>query len=157
MRRETFEKIIIYIITLIFCLAVWLIVISAFIFIKEAHACDVDQTKAVIHHTASHDVSAATIDDWHKERGWDGIGYHYVIRKDGTIEEGRDSCKIGAHAKGRNNYLGIVLTGYDVFTSKQIKTLKSLLLRIGVTHIEGHHEHCPGEGLNLNEIQRSLK
>ncbi len=83
----------------------------------------VDTTRAVIHHTASHDVSAAEIDRWHKqntyidkngkERHWDGIGYHFVIRTDGTIEKGRDIQKQGAHAKGRNDRLGIVLTGYD--------------------------------------------
>ena len=35
--------------------------------------------KAVIHHTASHEVSAKTIDEWHKARGWKGIGYNFGI------------------------------------------------------------------------------
>ena len=45
----------------------------------------------VIHHVGNtnRDVSAAEIDRWHKNNGWAGIGYHFVIRKDGTIERGR--------------------------------------------------------------------
>ena len=42
----------------------------------------------VLHHTGGADIdaSAEEIDQWHKNDGWVGIGYHYVIRKDGTIE-----------------------------------------------------------------------
>lgn len=119
-------------------------------------AKSIDLSKAVIHHTASHDVSAETIDKWHKERGWDGIGYHFVIRKDGTIEEGRNINKIGAHAKGRNNYIGIALTGYDKFTEEQKLSLIQLLLDLKVTHIERHHEECPGNGLNIEKIQKLI-
>jgi len=117
----------------------------------------VDTTKAVIHHTASHDASVAEIDRWHKERGWDCIGYHFVIRKDGTIEEGRTLEKNGAHAKGRNHYVGIALTGYDTFTVDQINSLKTLLKRLGITHIEGHHENCPGPGIDLEQIQKEVQ
>lgn len=113
---------------------------------------EVDTTRAVIHHTASHDVSASTINEWHKERGWDGIGYHFVIRKNGTIEKGRDIRKQGAHAKGRNNWVGIVLTGYDSFDVRQSISLKELISQLKIQHIEKHHERCPGEGLNLEEI-----
>jgi hypothetical protein len=113
----------------------------------------VDATKAVIHHTASHDVSAETIDQWHKEMGWDGIGYHFVIRKDGTIEKGRSLSKQGAHAKGRNHWVGIVLTGYDVFTNRQIASLRALITELGIKDIEAHHENCPGLGLNLEGIK----
>ena len=43
--------------------------------------------------------SAAQIDTWHRQRGFKlGIGYHYVIRRDGTIEPGRPEWMIGAHA-----------------------------------------------------------
>ncbi len=116
----------------------------------------VDQTKAVIHHTASHDVSRDTIDKWHKERGWDGIGYHYVIRKDGSIEIGRNRNITGAHAKGRNNRLGIALTGYDEFTPEQIESLTEFLVEQGITHIEPHHEECPSHGLDLNQIKKEI-
>ena len=42
--------------------------------------------KIIVHCSATpegRDVSAATIDDWHKQRGWSGIGYHYVVGLDG--------------------------------------------------------------------------
>lgn len=113
-----------------------------------AIASEMDLSSAVIHHTASGDVSVKTIDQWHKERGWDGIGYHYIIRTDGTIEEGRSIEKKGAHAKGRNHFIGIALCGYDEFTEKQISSLKSLLKKLEVKHIERHHENCPGKGLD---------
>lgn len=127
----------------------------------EAYAGEVDTTKAVIHHTASGDVSAATIDQWHKERGWDGIGYHKVIRRDGTVEEGRSLARKGAHAKNgrahpRNHFVGIVLTGRETFTPKQIQSLKQLLQDLGVTHIENHHEECPGIGIDLVGIAAEL-
>ena len=49
-------------------------------------------TLIVIHCSAvrpNQTSSAKQIDEWHKERGFNGIGYHYVIRRDGTIELGR--------------------------------------------------------------------
>lgn len=126
------------------------------IYTPNTMAQTMDLSKAIIHHTASHDVSAKTIDTWHKERGWDGIGYHFVIRKDGSIEKGRDINKIGAHAKGRNNYIGIVLTGYDEFTEEQKLSLIQLLLDLKVSYIERHHEECPGSGINIEKIQKLI-
>jgi len=117
-----------------------------------ALSAEVDTTKAVIHHTASHDVSVEEIDRWHKERGWDGIGYHYVIRKNGRVETGRSLWKQGAHAKGRNNQVGIALTGYDEFNDLQINSLKGLLSKLGVTSISRHHEQCPGPGITLSTL-----
>ena len=48
------------------------------------------------------DVSVADIDRWHRERGFDGIGYHYVVYIDGSVHEGRPLNKVGAHCKGHN-------------------------------------------------------
>ena len=61
--------------------------------------------RIIIHCSATNpeqDFSAADIDRWHKAKGWSGIGYHYVIKLDGTIEKGRDVSKAGAHAFGYN-------------------------------------------------------
>lgn len=118
---------------------------------------EMDLTKAVIHHTASGDVSAETIDRWHKQRGWDGIGYHYIIRKDGTVEKGRGLHKAGAHAKGRNHYIGIALTGNEVFSPEQLRELVVLLKQLEVRNIFRHHERCPGKGLDVEKIQEGLK
>jgi len=116
----------------------------------SAFGQEVDTTKAVIHHTASHDVSVKEIDIWHKARGWDCIGYNFLIRANGHIETGRSLKKKGAHAKGRNHYVGIALTGYDEFTPEQIDSLKKLLKKLGVKKIERHHRDCPGKGIKDN-------
>ena len=59
------------------------------------------------------DFSAEDIRDWHvKGNGWDDIGYHFVIRLDGSIEYGRMVDKYGAHVKGHNyDSLGICYIG----------------------------------------------
>ena len=71
---------------------------------------------------------AKTIHQWHKELGWDGIGYHYVITEEGEIQAGRPEYWPGAHAKGINHKsLGICLIGKDIFTEPQLDALKNLL------------------------------
>jgi len=55
---------------------------------------------------------AADIDRWHRERGWDGIGYHFVIPLDGSIEPGRPMAEAGAHVEGHNrDTIAICLIG----------------------------------------------
>jgi len=114
------------------------------------------QNKAVLHHTASHDVSAKIINEWHNERGFDGIGYHYIIRADGTIEKGRDINTTGAHAKGRNNWIGIALTGYDDFTDAQYKALAKLFNKLDLQYLEPHHEDCPGNSFDYNKLMEEI-
>jgi len=69
----------------------------------------------VLHHTggtAGEDPSAAEIDEIHRGLRWTGIGYHYLIRKDGTVERGRPAAVIGAHAEGANaRSIGVALCG----------------------------------------------
>lgn len=72
--------------------------------------------KEIIVHCADtpegRDNRAADIDRWHRANGWDGIGYHYVVDLDGTIEAGRDIEKAGAHCSGHNaNSIGICYIG----------------------------------------------
>jgi len=74
-------------------------------------------TEVVIHWSGTfldQDIGAKEIHGWHERVGYDGIGYHYVIRKDGTIERGRPIQKDGAHAKvnGHNiRSIGLCLVG----------------------------------------------
>ena len=54
----------------------------------------------VIHCSASRagvDLRAADIDKMHKERGFSGIGYHFVVDLDGRVEIGRPLPQDGAH------------------------------------------------------------
>ena len=74
------------------------------------------------------DHDAADIDRWHKEFGWDGIGYHHVIKRDGTIESGRAYEVVGAHVQGHNaNSIGICLIGRKEYTEEQMISLEGLV------------------------------
>ena len=58
------------------------------------------------------DTTAAAIRKYHVEHnGWQDIGYHRVIRKDGTVEQGRSLLHAGAHTEGANDTWGICVTG----------------------------------------------
>ena len=127
----------------------------------------------VLHHTGNpsdDDLSAAEIDASHKGQGWTCIGYHYVIRKDGTVEQGRPHWTVGAHAYGENKHtIGIHVCGNfneAEPTDEQIESLAMLLANLctdyGLTidrdHIVGHRElmatACPGRNLfaQMDEI-----
>lgn len=55
---------------------------------------------------------AEDIRKWHKQRGFNDIGYHYVIDLDGTVEKGRPIEQAGAHCTGHNrNSIGICYIG----------------------------------------------
>ena len=108
------------------------------------------------------DIGAEKIKEWHTSapRNWSDIGYHYVIKLDGAIEEGRPLERAGAHARGHNkNSIGICLVGgvdennkpKNTMTEAQEISLKALLLDIddmvGEVKVIGHNEvsskSCP--------------
>ena len=135
------------------------IIIMVFLFgiVSTTHA-RVDTNRAVIHHTVSGAwTTVADINKWHKENGWNGIGYHYVILANGEIKEGRSVLKNGAHKRGSNHLVGIALVGYDEFSEKQIQSLVKLLKKLNTKELERHHEKCPGNGINLNKILKEIK
>ena len=95
--------------------------------------------RVIIHHSASPDVPAAVIHGWHLTKGWSGLGYHFVIRADGTIEAGRPIDKIGAHAgPGVNpDSIGICLTGNFMQqppADQQLQALVGLVDHLEVTY-----------------------
>ena len=60
--------------------------------------------------------------------GWDGIGYHAVIDRDGATEKGRPEFWVGAHVRGHNHEsLGVCLVGRTEFTDAQMDSLEKLL------------------------------
>lgn len=83
------------------------------------------------------DIGAAEIRKWHKAQGWTDIGYHFVIRRDGRVENGRRVDAVGAHVAGHNHYsVGICLVGgignktfapEENFTRAQWSALKGLI------------------------------
>ena len=131
----------------------------------------------VIHHTGfsiDKDTTAEKVHEFHqKVRGWAGIGYHYLIRKNGTIEQGRLPNMIGAHVKDNNETsIGISLAGnFDLAkpTKKQIESVKNLTAWLCKKYnlnpaengiIVGHRDYamttCPGDNLykQLKEIRK---
>lgn len=122
----------------------------------------------VVHHTESGDVPVEEIDRWHKEKGWIGVGYHYVIRANGDIEKGRPDIKEGAHALGHNHdSLGVVLTGNfmnTVPTAAQMDSLVGLLSDLQgrypaakvVKHRDLCETSCPGDKFPWDELQVRL-
>lgn len=72
-------------------------------------------TTIVLHHAAAKTCSIDDIHKWHLNNGWSGCGYHFLVRKDGSIYKGRTIDTIGAHAQGSNSFtIGICAEGdYD--------------------------------------------
>lgn len=100
--------------------------------------------------------SAADIARWHKSQGWKGIGYHYVVRRDGTIERGRPETDVGAHCQNHNRHsIGVCYEGgldamgkpADTRTKAQkaslLRLLKELRERYPKAIIVGHHDLNP--------------
>ena len=101
--------------------------------------------------------SAAQIDTWHRQRGFHlGIGYHYVIRRDGSIEKGRPEWLIGAHCVNHNAHsIGICYEGgldirgdpADTRTEAQKTAMRQLLEDLHERYpralILGHHDLNP--------------
>ena len=72
-------------------------------------------TEIIVHCSATPegcDYGARDIDLWHRQRGFLKIGYHYVVKLDGTIQEGRKLNDVGAHCSGHNaNSIGVCYVG----------------------------------------------
>ena len=139
------------------------------------------KTDSIIIHCAatkkSMDIGYKEIREWHVDQnGWDDVGYHYIIRRNGKLEKGRPEEYSGAHAPSHNSRsIGICLVGgmaddggpENNFTLEQFLTLKDLVNMImdkysDITEILGHCDvqdnkpNCPGfnvkEWLNKEAI-----
>lgn len=139
----------------------------------------------IIHCTATRpdqDISAAQIHRYHKSQGWKGIGYHFLIRLDGTIEPGRPIELAGAHTAGHNQRtIGIAYAGgiihkdgktisTDTRNPAQLRALYTLLSTLliiypSIKKISGHRDYnktsCPcfdaaGEYMPLLNLIRAI-
>lgn len=120
--------------------------------------------KIIIHCSATaegRDVSVDDIDIWHRKRGYRGIGYHYVVYRDGSVHAGRPPEQVGAHCNGQNSRsIGICYIGglsrdgtvaRDTRNEAQrrslIKLVKSLKEIFPGATVHGHnefaHKACP--------------
>lgn len=124
--------------------------------------------RIIIHCSDSTFGDVSLIDGWHKQRGWKGVGYHFVILngypnsesvrtgrpqfwRDGEVQSGRPLEETGAHVKGGNTgSIGICLIGKDQFTAAQFASLARLINdltgQMGELAVSGHYEvQSPGD------------
>jgi N-acetyl-anhydromuramyl-L-alanine amidase AmpD len=111
--------------------------------------------------------SAAQIDTWHRQRGFHlGIGYHYVVRRNGEIEKGRPEYMVGAHCKNHNAHsIGVCYEGgldirgqpADTRTPQQKAALKQLLAELHGRYpralIVGHHDLNPQKACPCYDVR----
>jgi len=124
-----------------------------------------DIRKIIIHAadtTASMDIGADEIRRWHVEdNGWSDIGYHYVIRRDGTVEPGRPEHQPGAHVRGHNkDSIGICLVGGKPrfnFAYVQMDALMDLVTALKEAHpnatVHGHRDFDQGKRCPCFDVQ----
>lgn len=120
--------------------------------------------KIIIHHASVEECDAKIIHIWHKANGWAGIGYHFVVRKDGTIERGRPLDKVGAHCTGQNSdSIGICFEGdfeKEHMEDAQLKAGRELIAYIKQTYplirVTKHKDFmatdCPGKNFPFDEL-----
>lgn len=127
--------------------------------------------KIIVHCSDSGFGDASDIDQWHRERGWKKIGYHFVILNgyhdkgkltpddDGFVEVGRAVKEVGAHCAGENfDSIGICMIGKHDFTDKQFGTLRDLIrglmvqYKLKISDVYGHRDFssktCPNFDVN---------
>lgn len=120
----------------------------------------------IIHCTATprgRAVMVADVDRWHRDRGWNGIGYHFLIGLNGEVWEGRPLNVVGAHCQGYNAHsIGIAYVGgleedgktpCDTRTDAQKKAMRKLVCDLDKVfgkrlNVIGHrdldrHKNCP--------------
>lgn len=122
----------------------------------------------ILHHAAANHCSIENIHQWHLENGWAGCGYHYLVRKDGSIYTGRPETAIGAHCINYNNKsIGICTEGNfnnEVMGQSQYNALveltSTILKKYGIDKICSHGElnltDCPGKNFPLEKIKKEV-
>lgn len=128
----------------------------------------------VIHCAAtrpSMDIGLREIRQWHVQQGWLDVGYHYIIRRDGTVETGRPRDVVGSHVKGHNfESLGICMVGgiddagkpQDNFTDAQWAALDGLVWEASMVwypgaRICGHRDLDSGKACPSFDVATWLK
>lgn len=113
-------------------------------------------SRIILHHAAASKCSAKQIHSWHLANGWVGIGYHFFVRKDGSVYRGRPEDTVGAHA-GNNNYDSIGICFEGSFDREQMNEVQRtagaelvayLKQKYGITTVQRHSDvnatGCPG-------------
>lgn len=123
--------------------------------------------RIILHHADAKNCSAEDIHRWHLNNGWSGAGYHFLVRKDGSIYRLRPEDKVGAHAYGSNyNSIGICFEGNymeEDMPEVQIRAGKELVTylknKYGISTVQRHKDvcatSCPGDKFPFDEIANS--
>lgn len=98
----------------------------------EAALLSADDIRYLVVHCSAtgndNPIDASDIHEMHLGFGWDGIGYHKVITREGVVQNGRPEFWVGAHVFQHNHEsLGVCLIGTDAFTEAQMDALEDLL------------------------------
>ena len=139
------------------------------------------ETKYIVIHCSqtrpSQKIGVKEIDRWHRERGWLKVGYARVIKRDGTVEQGRDDDELQAHVKNYNHISTSVCVvggakeenwklGEDNFTSEEWESLKKVLEELVIKYPEarivGHYElderkTCPNFNVREYLLNEDIK
>lgn len=120
--------------------------------------------RAILHHASAKTCSAEDIHRWHLDRGWSGAGYHFLVRKDGSVYRLRPEKYVGAHASGNNSdSIGICFEGdfeTEKMGDKQKEAGKELVAYVkkkyGFSKVQRHKDvgstDCPGKNFPFSEI-----
>ena len=123
--------------------------------------------RIILHHADAKSCSAEDIHRWHLNNGWSGAGYHFLVKKDGTIYRLRPEDKVGAHAYGSNyNSIGICFEGNymeedmpDVQKQAGKELVAYLKNKYNITTVQAHRDvcatSCPGDKFPFGEIANS--
>lgn len=120
--------------------------------------------RIILHHAEASKCTAEDIHRWHLNNGWAGAGYHFLVRKDGSVYRLRPENKVGAHAQGANsNSIGICFEGAymtENMPQAQINAGKELVAylknKYGISKVQAHRDvcstSCPGTNFPFTEI-----
>ncbi len=120
--------------------------------------------RAILHHAEATKCTPEDIHRWHRERGWAGAGYHFLVRKDGTVWRLRPEGTVGAHATGANSdSIGICFEGRyqtEEMPQAQIDAGRELVAHLkakyGFFTVQRHKDvgstDCPGKKFPFEAI-----
>jgi N-acetylmuramoyl-L-alanine amidase len=112
---------------------------------------------------------ARCIDIYHRKvRGWNGCGYHRVVRHTGAVEKCREYTEVGAHVKEFNEgSIGVAWSGMIEPTKVQMEAMEDLVVKLlkkfnlKPRDIYGHRQFptagektCPN--IDMNKFRRKV-